>query len=116
MTLETVQSVPLTQWEDGSIRVKGSRLLIDTIVAAHGRGECPEEIYQSFPSSSYSVADIYSVIAYYLSHKPAMDSYLSEREAEADKVWEKIENEPSHIAFREDLRKRKEEYFKQFSE
>lgn len=112
MVLETVQTVPLTQWEDGSIRVKGSRLLIDTVISAHDRGECPEEIYQSFPSSSYSVADIYSVIAYYLSHKAEIDSYLLERESEAEKIWEKIEAESSHIAFREELKKRKEEYFR----
>ena len=116
MTLDAVQSVPLTQWDDGSIRVKDTRLLIDMIIYAHKRGLCPEEIYDSFPSSSYSVADIYSVIAYYLSHKPEIDSYLATREKESEEIWETIENDPRHLAFRADLKKRKEEYFKNSSE
>lgn len=48
MTLETTQKVPLSLWQDGSIRVKGTRLLVDMIVEAHNRGECPEEIFESF--------------------------------------------------------------------
>lgn len=110
MTLDAVQSVPLTQWEDGSIRVKDTRLLIDMIIYAHKRGLCPEEIYESFPSSSYSVADIYAVIAYYLSHKAEIDAYLVHREEESEKLWRKIESDPQHLAFREELRKRKERY------
>lgn len=112
MTLDAVQAVPLTQWEDGSIRVTDSRLLVDMIVYAHKHGLCPEEIYESFPSSSYSVADLYAVISYYLSHRVEIDSYLEGREAEAAELWKKIEGDPKHIAFRAELRKRKEEYFK----
>lgn len=111
MTLDAVQSVPLTQWEDGSIRVGDTRLLIDMIIYAHKRGLCPEEIYESFPSSSYSVADIYSVLAYYLTHQAEIDRYLTAREKESEEIWKTIENDPKHLAFRTDLKKRKEEYF-----
>ncbi|HQU92169.1 MAG TPA: DUF433 domain-containing protein [Pyrinomonadaceae bacterium] len=112
MTLDAVQTVPLTQWEDGSIRVRDTRLLVDMIIYAHKRGLCPEEIYDSFPSSSYTVADIYAVIAYYLSHKSEIDSYLANRETESEAAWKKIESDPKHLAFRSELRKRKEDYLK----
>ncbi|MGI8885207.1 MAG: DUF433 domain-containing protein [Pyrinomonadaceae bacterium] len=95
MTLETTQKVPLTLWKDGTIRVKNTRLLIDMIVGAHKRGECPEEIYESFPSKDYTVADIYAVIAYYLTHKSKIDKYLAEREKEAESFWKKIEALPN---------------------
>lgn len=94
MTLETTQEVPLSVWEDGSIRVKGTRLLIDMIVGAYNRGERPEDIFESFPSAIYSLADIYSIIAYYLNNKKTIGKYLAKREKEAKKIWKKIEAMP----------------------
>lgn len=106
MTLETTQKVPLTLWKDGTIRVKNTRLLIDMIVIAHRRGECPEEIFESFPSDEYTIADIYSVIAYYLTHKSKIDKYLSEREKEGKKLWKKIESDPKNQTDRKELREK----------
>jgi len=106
MTLETTQTVPLTLWDDGSIRIKGTRLLIDMIVGAHNRGECPEEIFESFPSDVYTVADIYSIIAYYLQNKSKIDKYLTKREKEAEKIWKEIEALPNYQKKREDLRQK----------
>lgn len=110
MTLETTQTVPLEIWEDGTIRVGGTRLLIDMIVEAHNDGRCPEDIYESFPSKYYTVADIYSVIAYYLSHKAAIDKHLAEKERKAEAIRRKYEGTSEHQAFRAELRRRKAEY------
>ena len=106
MTIETTQSVPLTIWEDGTIRVKDTRLLIDVIVSAHKRGECPEAIFEAFPSDSYSIADIYAVIAYYLANKEKIEQYMADREKEAEKIWKTIEADPKQQADRKELRKR----------
>jgi len=106
MTLETTQKVPLTLWKDGTIRVKDTRLLIDMIVGAHNRGECPEEIFESFPSNVYTVADIYSIIAYYLTHKEKIDKYLANREKEVEKVWKKIEGLPNYQENRQKLKEK----------
>lgn len=96
MILETTQKIPLTLWKDGSIRVKGTRLLIDMIVNAHNRGMCPEEIFDSFPSDEYTVADIYSIISYYLKNKTKIDNYLAKREKEAEKFWKTLENKEDY--------------------
>lgn len=109
MILETTQKVPLTIWQDGTIRVKGTRLLIEMIVNAHNRGECPEEIFESFPSKIYTVADIYSVIAYYLTHKSKIDKYIAKREKEAEKFWNKIEPEPKYQARIDEFKKSKKQ-------
>ncbi len=108
MTLETTQIVPLTFWKDGSIRLKDSRLLLDMIVGAHNRGECPEEIYDSFQSDDYSVADIYAAIAYYLSNKAELDDYFAERTTKAESFWKKIESDPKHVSRIAQLKKFKE--------
>jgi uncharacterized protein (DUF433 family) len=105
MILETTQKVPLTLWKDGSIRVKNTRLLVDMIIGAHERGSSPEEIFESFPSDAYTVADIYSVIAYYLSNKTKFENYLAKREREAKKIREEIE---SMLGYQERSRKLRE--------
>lgn len=104
MTLETTQKVPLTLWEDGTIRVKGTRLLIDMIVGAHNRGECPEEIFEAFPSDVYTIADIYSIIGYYLTHKEKIDKYLAKREREAERSRKEIESVPGYKERTDNLR------------
>lgn len=106
MTLQTTQKVPLKIWEDGSIRVKGTRLPIDRIVYAYKNGECPEEIFSSFPSDAYTVADIYSIIAYYLQNKEKIEKYLEKREIEANKIREKVESMPDYKEKTEELRKK----------
>jgi uncharacterized protein (DUF433 family) len=107
MTLETTQKVPLTLWEDGSIRVKGTRLLLDMIVNAHKRGECPEEIFESFPSNEYTIADIYSIIAYYLTHKDKIEKYLAKREKEAEEFWRTIESDKKYQSRIDEFKKLK---------
>lgn len=103
MTIETTQKVPLTVWEDGSIRVKGTRLLIDMIINAHKRGECPEEIFEAFPSDIYTVADIYSIVAYYLKNKGKFDKYLAKRKKEAENFWKKVESDSEYQARMKEL-------------
>ena len=98
MIIETIQKVPLTLWKDGTIRVKGTRLLIDMIVNAHNRGECPEDIFESFPSKEYAVADIYSIIAYYLTNKSRLDKYLAKRKKEAENFWKTLEKDTKYQA------------------
>ncbi len=94
MILETTQTVPLTVWKDGSIRVKGSRLLVDIIINSHQCGECPEHISESFPA--VSVAEVYAIIAYYLTHKAKFEKYLAKREKEAEEIKKRIESLPNY--------------------
>lgn len=113
MTLAKTQKVPLTVWKDGSIRVKRTRLPIDRIVYAHKTGECPEEIFRAFPSSGYTVADIYSIIAYYLQNKAKIENYLEKREEEAKKIREEIE---STSGYKEKTQELKEKLLKRLEE
>ena len=43
-TLETTIRTPLTQWEDGTIRITGSRVPIDTVIHHFKLGATAEEI------------------------------------------------------------------------
>ncbi len=50
MHLSFTPIVPLNQDADGTVRVTGSRVALDTIVSAFKRGNTAEQIQDSFPS------------------------------------------------------------------
>src|SRR6266545_7053597 len=67
VALEETISVPLAVTEQGTIRIKGSRVSLDSVIHHFKLGATAEQIVQSFPS--LSLGDVYSSIAYYLTHR-----------------------------------------------
>lgn len=101
---------PLHEDESGTVRVKGSRITLDIIVGAFNRGETAEEIQDGFPT--LSVAQVNAVIAWYLNNRLDADDYLKTCEEEAEALRRIIESQPSYIARRARLLKRREELMK----
>ncbi|MPZ18491.1 MAG: DUF433 domain-containing protein [Luteitalea sp.] len=83
---ETIQPVPIHTDPHGVIRVGGTRVTLDTLVAAFHAGATPEEIVQQYPS--VTLADAYSVIAYYLRHQAEIRAYITVRQQQAAQVRE----------------------------
>jgi uncharacterized protein (DUF433 family) len=83
-TAISTQPVPLEKGSDGVIRVKGSRVTLDTVVAAFGDGATAEEIAQQY--STLDLAVVYAVISYYLQHRDEAEAYMSGRQQEATAV------------------------------
>ena len=73
------EAAPLTTDQDGVVRIGNSRVTLDTVVYAFNEGADAEEILDGYPS--LKLADIYSVIGYYLRHRTEVDTYLKNREA-----------------------------------
>lgn len=76
--LETAQNLPLTQWEDGSIRITGSRVPIESILYHFKLGASAERIQESFPS--LTLREIYGAIFYYLQNIEAVEEYLRQQD------------------------------------
>ena|SRR5215212_1283949 len=85
----TAVSVPLSMDATGTIRVGGTRLTLDTVLGAYERGDSPEEIAEGF--YDLTLADVYAILAFYLSHRSEVDAYLAARDAEADEIRQKFE-------------------------
>jgi uncharacterized protein (DUF433 family) len=68
---------PLEAGPDGVIRVRGTRITLDTVWAAFNDGATAEEIVQQYPS--LSLADTYQAIGYGLRHPAVVDAYLAKR-------------------------------------
>lgn len=83
--------VPLVMDGAGRLMVVGTRVPIDTLVAAFKRGESPEAIHESF--DTVALADVYAVLAYYLRHRADVELYLSERERQGMEAQARMESE-----------------------
>jgi uncharacterized protein (DUF433 family) len=86
---ETIERVPFRTAADGVVRVAGTRVTLDTMVAAFDVGATAEEIEQQY--SSISLADVYSVTGYHLRHKTEVSAYLHRRQEQAATVPEEVE-------------------------
>lgn len=102
------EGTPLVQKDDGTIRVIGSRITLDTIVARYQQGDTPEKIENSFPT--LSLAQINAVIEWYRNHQAEADEYLAEQEAEAEVLWNRITSRPEYKVWHEELLRRAEEF------
>jgi uncharacterized protein (DUF433 family) len=102
--LEKTMTAPLTQWKDGTIRVTGSRVPIDSILYHFKLGAVPEQIVYMF--EGLRLTDIYGVIAYYLSHQEAVEKYLQDQEAKEDAFLQQLESDPDYQRERREFRDR----------
>lgn len=90
--VETTQAVPLTVTPDGTIRIAGSRVSLDSVIYHYRHGATTEEIALRFPG--LRLADIHSCLAYCLNHQQEVDDYLVERERSAAALRERITSDP----------------------
>lgn len=88
----TLDAPPLATDVAGSVRIGGTRITLDSIVAAFDEGAGAEEIALRFPT--LDLADVYSTLAYVVRHRAEVDAYLAERRqlaaelrAEAEHRW-----------------------------
>ena len=95
---------PLVADAQGVVRVRGSRVRLDTVIYAFNQGATAEEILQQYPSLALS--DIYATIGYYLQHRVSVDAYLDERRGEHDRVRQLNESRSDPAGLRERLLKR----------
>ena len=102
MTLDVVADpLPLQIDEDGVARVGGTRVTLDTIVAAFADGATAEEIVQQYPS--VALADVYAVLGYYLRHRSEVEAYLQRRAQQALAVRQQNEQRTDPLGVRERL-------------
>ena len=85
----TPEVVPLAVDADGVMRIGNTRVTLDTVIAAFADGATAEEIVQQYPS--LLLADVYSVIGYYLRHTAEVDAYLQQRRVQRDTVRQQNE-------------------------
>ena len=86
------ETIPLATDADGVIRVGGTRVTLDTVIAAYQDGATAEEVVERYPT--LNLGDVYTVFGYYIHHEAEVESYLKKRRKDAERV--RAENESRH--------------------
>ena len=84
------EPIPLETDADGVVRVRGTRVTLDTIVIAFNEGATAEEIVHQYPS--LQLAEVYAVISYYLRRRSDVEAYLRQRQQQADEIRKQNES------------------------
>lgn len=83
------EPIPLTRDATGRLMVIGTRVPLDTLVAAFERGDSPEAIHESYPT--VALGDIYAVFTYCVRHRDDVNAYLAARAEERGEQRAEIE-------------------------
>jgi uncharacterized protein (DUF433 family) len=106
MTLAILAEIaPLTPNPDGVVCISGTRVTLDTVVTTFKQGVTAEEIVHRYPS--LKLGDVYAKIAFYLNHKPEVETYLQQRQQQAQEIRQMNENRFNPQALRDRLLARK---------
>ncbi len=98
------EPIPVVIDAHGVMRVAGTRVPLDTVVAAYEKGETPEQIAHDY--SALETADIYAAIAYYLRHRQEVEAYLERRREKARAVREEFKKRFPSDGLKERLQSR----------
>ena len=83
------QPPPLRELENGAVRIEGTRVSLDTVIACFHQGYTAEDIVRSF--DTLKLRDVYLVIAYYLDNKEAVDDYMKRQQEKGEEIRRKFE-------------------------
>jgi len=90
--LEPTLEVPLLASEDGTMRIAGTRVSLDSVLHHYQQGATAEEIALRFPA--LRLADIHACLAYFLNHPEPVEKYLDQRRQQADDLQARISADP----------------------
>jgi uncharacterized protein (DUF433 family) len=68
----------------GRLRIDGTRMTVNQIVALHHQGLSADEIVEQYPHRTLS--EIYSVLAWYHAHKSEFDKELADEAAAEERA------------------------------
>ena len=83
---------------EDDIRIKGTRVGIETVLDDYLEGASPEEIPARY--RSLSLEQIYATITYYLHNRAQVDAYLKAWRQYTDQAWQEQERNPSEVVKR----------------
>ena len=87
-----------------AIRIKGTRVGIETVLRDYKEGASPEEIVLRYPT--LSLEQVHATITYYLANREKVEAYLKRVRQRQEEAWQEQQQHPS--AFVRSLRERLE--------
>jgi uncharacterized protein (DUF433 family) len=107
-------TVPLVQLENGAVRVRNSRVTLETIVHRMQVGDTTEDIHDGFPT--VSLKQIEEILTWYFNNQEGADEYLRQVEAQAERLRKWAESQPGYKERHEKLLRYKAELIRRKAE
>lgn len=92
---------PLREDAEGIIRIGGTRVTLQTVIAAYDEGAGPEEIALQYPA--LTLEQVYATISYFLGHEADLRGYIEEEHAVSAADRRRTEARPEIARLRERL-------------
>lgn len=80
------------------IRIKGTRIGIETVLDDYLNGASPEEIAARY--RNLTLEQVYATIIYYLHHQEQIDAYLEAWRRHGEEAWLEQQRNPSPVVRR----------------
>lgn len=80
------------------IRIKGTRVGIETVLDDYLSGASPEEIVARY--RTLTLEQVYATITYYLRNQEEVDEYLEQWRAYAEAAWQEQQRNPPPVVRR----------------
>lgn len=75
------------------IRIKGTRIGIETVLEDYLEGASPEEIATRY--RSLTLEQVYAALLYYFRNRVQLDAYLEAWRAHVEQAWRQQQNNPT---------------------
>jgi uncharacterized protein (DUF433 family) len=75
------------------IRVKGTRVGIETIITDYLNGRFPEEIPHHYPT--VTLEQVFATLTYYYRHQETIDAYIQAWREHGERAWQEQQRSPS---------------------
>lgn len=98
LTTPDTVAMPLREDDGGVIRVGGTRVTLQAVIADFREGASPEQIVAHYPALDLS--QVYLVIGYYLQHRDEVEAYVREQRARAEQARRGVETRSMDDAWR----------------
>jgi uncharacterized protein (DUF433 family) len=112
MDMETANQHPIESYFDflgpDDIRIKGTRVGIETVLDDYLHGDSPEEIAARY--RTLTLEQVYATITYYLHKQEDIDHYLERWRVYTEAAWQEQQRNPPEFVreLRERIRRRRE--------
>jgi uncharacterized protein (DUF433 family) len=80
---------------EDAIRLRGTRVGIETVVRDYLEGASPEEIVLRYPT--LTLEQIHATITYYLANQAQADAYLQRVHQRQEAAWQAAQQQPSAL-------------------
>jgi uncharacterized protein (DUF433 family) len=97
----TASKIKLTKTKAGVLRIRNTRVSLDSVIIAFNQGSTAEQIVYDY--DTLTLSDVYAAISYYLQHRGTVDAYLARRAKQNEKLREANENRFNQRGIREKL-------------